>query len=1328
MAYENLCMYCFEDMDGKTTCPHCGKDSRAAVPQIQMLPGSQVYHGRFLVGRALGQDATGIVYSAFDTKKENRLRIREYLPRDCAERLNDGAVVPVAGMEDQFEAGLKKLRASVENVEDPRKRHFFFEENGTGYIAQRKSASAAAEQDREPEEEAERGGRGRVLLFAGIAVAVLVVAAVLLITVFNGATTSGRDITQSPTLDPSQVWIPVTTPTPTPYVAPTFAALVDPELSWMDYTYDGDVEQEYQQAQRASATPTPTPLPIVGSSGTQRYRLVNGDSSRDEIRALQKKLYELGWLEKSQVTGKYDAATRQAVRDFQAYVNDHYKPREKLSVDGAAGPKTQQWLYEAGATRPTPKPTPKVTPRPDDDTVDESSPATLVRRAQRKLIALGLLPEGSADGSYGASTVKAVRSFQKRVNEIAGYDVLEVTGKLDALSLAFLDYYAEEWDSLRKATAEPTEKPKPTRKPTPTPTTRPVEVLEGVINGKSTKAEIRKVQQLLVDIGMLPGGGADGVYGSATISAVADFQQWVNDQRGEETLPVNGEVDQMTLLYLQYCKDHGMMPYGTPTPRPTQKPTPKPTMKPTPLPTEQPAALDVDIALDPDLDVDPDVSGNQEIELDQEPEGGAISVGPGSDRESIRYVQEMLSAVGAMDANGIDGVYGKGTTRAVRRFQQWVNSAQGAGTVPEDGKVDDRTRQALEYAYEQGLNMRQAAEAPTAAPTEAPVEEPAGAPTAQPLVPEEEPAEEPEGEQEITVDGDSDPESIRYIQQMLSATGLLAEDDVNGVYDEATTDAVRRFQAWVNSARGKAVLEVNGRMDDLTRQALEYAFEHKMKAEPEEAGADAEPETEAALDAEVIEPEPPEETPTPEPVAEIGAIDIAFGDELSTGEVISIREGKVNVRWRAEGDVNSYAVYVTDGSGMPIVEQEGIQETGFTIDTRRMNPGEVYTLRLGVLPQGGTENDILWQTARFMLPAQKTPEVEQTPEPEPEPEPQVGLVSAPEIAIADEVAGNGPVVIEADSFELRWRAEGDVETYYVRITDSNGSDIMEPQFTTRTSATLRTVNMEAGEVYTLSVGAVPVNGEREDMVISEARFVRPEEATPEPTEVPTPAPQVATIGTPVVTIGGSAYQKDGISYMTDSSIIISWNADGDVESYTIYVENEVGERQELGTTTDTSRTVNARSLPAGIYTIYVGAMPRGGGSGDVVWGTTHFAIPAPEAESTPEADAPQDGGELDPDEAGAQTPAVVDGATIGEINGESAPEIIQQLQMKLYSLGLLSTEGLEPGVLDAQTLQAVAEFQQRMNEQYAAGLEIVDPKDPAAVVDAVTVSAIFANQ
>ena len=287
-----------------------------------------------------------------------------------------------------------------------------------------------------------------------------------------------------------------------------------------------------------------------------------------------------------------------------------------------------------------------------------------------------------------------------------------------------------------------------------------------------TQDEIEAVQQLLADIGMMSRSGVDGVYGSATISAVADFQQWVNDQRKEEILPVNGEVDQLTLLYLQYCKDHGMMPYGTPTPTPTKKPTPKPTMEPTPEPTEEVLEPVLDIEPDLDIDVDSDLVVDQEIELEQPSESGAISVGPSSDRESIRYVQEMLSAVGAMNANGVDGVYGKGTARAVRRFQKWVNSVQGAGTVPEDGKVDDRTRQALEYAYEQGIDITKAAEEPTASPAEESVDEPLEMPTAQPLEPEELPVEAAEGGQEITVDGDSDPESIRYIQQMLGHSSI----------------------------------------------------------------------------------------------------------------------------------------------------------------------------------------------------------------------------------------------------------------------------------------------------------------------------------------------------------------------------------------------------------------------------------------------------------------------------------------------------------------------------------------------------------------------------
>ena len=265
MAYDNLCMYCFEDLGGHSTCPHCGRDSHAAVPQIQMLPGTLVYHDRFLIGRALGQDSSGIVYAAFDTKKENKLRIREYLPREYAERLNDGSVVPLAGKEDQYDAGIRKLRASVEEEQEPRKRHFFFEENGTAYIVQRKTAPAqpAEETRRHRRDDEEEPRRGRAVIIAIVAALAVVAAAAGLIFVFNGSLNNAKDVTETPTLNPNEVWVPAESPTVTPYASPTFAALVDPDLSWMDYTFED-----------ASAAPVSTPNTGRTSGNTTRATAV----------------------------------------------------------------------------------------------------------------------------------------------------------------------------------------------------------------------------------------------------------------------------------------------------------------------------------------------------------------------------------------------------------------------------------------------------------------------------------------------------------------------------------------------------------------------------------------------------------------------------------------------------------------------------------------------------------------------------------------------------------------------------------------------------------------------------------------------------------------------------------------------------------------------------------------------------------------------------------------------------------------------------------------------------------------------------------------------
>lgn len=51
-------------------------------------------------------------------------------------------------------------------------------------------------------------------------------------------------------------------------------------------------------------------------------------------------------------------------------------------------------------------------------------------------------------------------------------------------------------------------------------------------------------------------------HGSSTVIAVADFQRWVNNQRNEQTLTVTGGSRSVDIVYLFYCRDHEMRPYG----------------------------------------------------------------------------------------------------------------------------------------------------------------------------------------------------------------------------------------------------------------------------------------------------------------------------------------------------------------------------------------------------------------------------------------------------------------------------------------------------------------------------------------------------------------------------------------------------------------------------------------------------------------------------------------------------------------------------------------------------------------------------------------------
>lgn len=236
-------------------------------------------------------------------------------------------------------------------------------------------------------------------------------------------------------------------------------------------------------------TPTPTPR-----------SLQQGFKGSDEVRALQKRLKELGYYSGS-ADGDYGPATERAVRAFQK--------ANGLSVDGKAGAKTLEKLNsksavsakQANATA-TPKAASKATatPRPTatpnlsrDYYLTIGSRGNKVSTLQRRLIELGWL-SGSVTGEFDAATEAAVRAFQEKTkglwtDGIAGPDTLR---------------------ALYSANAARTK----------TAVSGSGETLE---NGSKGDA-VRRLQQKLKDLGYLS-GSVDGSFGVATEAAVIAFQK-----------------------------------------------------------------------------------------------------------------------------------------------------------------------------------------------------------------------------------------------------------------------------------------------------------------------------------------------------------------------------------------------------------------------------------------------------------------------------------------------------------------------------------------------------------------------------------------------------------------------------------------------------------------------------------------------------------------------------------------------------------------------------------------------------------------------------------
>ena len=808
-----LCMFCMEDNEGQSICPHCGKDANAPLIKNHLKPG-EILGGRFLVGRAVGQDASGVVYIVYDLRKERALRIREYLPRGVAMRAeNSNELIPLPGMESEFAAGLEETHRKAESADDPSKAMANFEENGTLYVVLRRKKAApvaaapeddeaaaesaegseadepereeeADEDEEEIEEEDEDDGEKNKKRIITVSVA-LVVVVVLIAAVVIILTRGGSDNTVKPDVsnDPLNAWsAPTETPLPTAGATDEFGNIVAPTQGWQQQPggdtinnnvatntpipddYEPDWAKDTDTPAPTAVPLTPTPDPAATATPEPRVTieptLIDKKADKALINALQARLIELGWLDVEAPTGNYGNQTKDAVKAFQQEVHDHYD--NTVGVDGIAGKATIGWLNRDDAPRkggeqPTATPEPTATAAPEDT-------ATAV-------------PEDTATTAPEDTATAVPEDTATAAPEDTATAAPEDT-----------------------ATAEPTEPAEPTVTIEPTR-----------IDKNADSELITALQQRLMQLKWLNIDAPTGEYGKKTREAVRAFQKCVHD-RYDDSIQVDGIAGEATIGWINrsdapWNPDADGMP-DLPETLPTNTPAPTDT----PVPTNTPAPTDTP-------------------EPTEEPTPSPTPFAPSA--ELTATVQARLIELGWLDASQNTGVYDNATALAVADFQRYMNSINGDKiTLPEDGQADDLTLQWLTWS---------------------------GAPTRAPLnttpAPEETATPEPTVIYSEQIDENSQEDAIIWLQTRLIELQWL-KGTPNGVYDANTRTAVSLLQQYLNQ-KFNLTLDVSGTASTVTLSYLNNEFNEPVNPTPDNA-----PTLDFTADSTVNPTDAPVEAPT----------------------------------------------------------------------------------------------------------------------------------------------------------------------------------------------------------------------------------------------------------------------------------------------------------------------------------------------------------------------------------------------------------------------------------------------------------------------------------
>ena len=255
--------------------------------------------------------------------------------------------------------------------------------------------------------------------------------------------------------------------------------------------YDGTVDSTFGSGTYAAvrAFQKKYNLTADGVAGSETLKKLdsvykNADSDKDDdslrmgdsgsaVKDLQTKLKKLGYYDGT-VDSTFGSGTYAAVKAFQKKYN--------LTADGVAGSETLKKLDSAYKNADSDK---------DDDSLRKGATGSAVKDLQTKLKKLGFY-NAYVDGSYGDTTVAAVKAFQKKYNLTAdGVAGSETLKKLDSAYKNADSNTSTDDDSLRKG---------------------------------ATGTAVKTLQTNLKKLGFYT-AYVDGSFGSTTESAVKAFQK-----------------------------------------------------------------------------------------------------------------------------------------------------------------------------------------------------------------------------------------------------------------------------------------------------------------------------------------------------------------------------------------------------------------------------------------------------------------------------------------------------------------------------------------------------------------------------------------------------------------------------------------------------------------------------------------------------------------------------------------------------------------------------------------------------------------------------------